>query len=95
MPLSSAAVALFKRLAKDKLPAQAQAHVCRAGTRERSDQGRAVQKTVTPFAKRQVAEILVKEHALSIGPGLRSDEAVANGLVSTTEIVHGARSGGD
>ena len=46
---------------------EAQAHVCGAGARERGDQGRAVPKTVEPSAKRQAAEVLVKEHGLSIG----------------------------
>jgi putative transposase len=36
------------------------------GARERRDQGRPVPKTVTPSAKRQVAEVLVKEHRLPI-----------------------------
>ncbi len=50
---------------------EAQAHVRGAGPRECSDQGSSVPKTVEPFAKRQVAEVLVREHGLSIGRACR------------------------
>src|SRR6266478_5875320 len=40
---------------------QAQAHVCRAGTGERSDQGRAEPKTLTPSAKREAVRITIEQ----------------------------------
>jgi len=45
---------------------QAQTHVCGLGAQEHSHQGCSNPKTVGPSAKRQVAQILVREHGLSI-----------------------------
>jgi hypothetical protein len=43
---------------------QTQTHVCGLGAREHRDQGCSKPKTVEPSAKRQVADLLVKDHGL-------------------------------
>ena len=45
---------------------QAEADVRRPGARERRDQGRPQPKAVRPFAKRQIAELLIGEHQLPV-----------------------------
>src|ERR1700736_4247468 len=45
---------------------QAEADVCGSGARERGHQGRPQPKDVRPFAKRQIAELLVNEHELPV-----------------------------
>ena len=62
-----ASVSDVKRLRElESRERQAEAHVRGPGARERGDQGRAQPKAVTPFAKRQVIEVLVREHELPV-----------------------------
>jgi putative transposase len=74
---------------------QVETDVCGSGAGEHRDRGCSKPKTVEPSAKRQAAEILVKEHGVSIARACILVKLSADGLVPTTGIEHGARSVGD